>query len=472
MNKTRGILKPLSDSRRRRQSWYFVLIDGEGVRLITEFGDLFHADPGTEANDLIAKTPGIGFTENHKSLLAATMPTTWTAKQRRHRVLEMRHDSDSKVNILPAGLLDDFSGLDRFLAIQQYMEWLRENDVFVTARTGWNTLGRHLYQSTLTRPVRFFGLVPGGRQIFYGGRKSAPWPMAYSRAAKYDISAAYAHSLGTAPMPRALRQMKRACVGSGDGFAFVTATVPEMAFPPLPERADRHSVAALRWKTGEITGWHSFGELRHAMTLGVKLTVHSSYEGYLYHDDFARWFEVVQQGRALGLGAKLAKHHANLLWSSFGAGPSPIYWKRYDENRKPILIKMQKAGPDFRRGEVYLPALIASRVRTRLHREALAPGGRERRTVIHCDTDGFIGGQSEDLPTDIVGLGSWRRVKDIPYIEVKSPNSYRYRCNDCGTLHAEWHYSVAGAKNQDSLRRAFRRSPRTIHQEDPASVLG
>jgi hypothetical protein len=472
----KGFLYPLSSMKRNRKPWYLVIPGAEGVTVLTEQGEIATANPGKEAEILIAKQDGIGFTPNHKSLMAGTRPDCWTFKQRRQRVIEGRHDGGAKLNILPAGIFPEYWDTeDKCISFMEYLKWLAEQNVYVTARAGWSTLGRHLFLVSLSSPVRFFGITAANRAVLYGGRKSAPFPAMYKNAAKYDISGAYANALGTAVLPRMLTPLRNplgSLVGSGEGVAYAIVDVPkDLRYPPLPVRPDRHSVSILTWPTGVISGWYTFTELRFAKELGCKVSPVVAYEGRLYHEDFSTWYGFIQEGRALRYGSRLAKHHANVLWSSFAGGPGRTIWKRYTADRLPFVVKEQAPGPDFNRATIYVSAFVSASVRLRLHREALLyPNGDERRTVVHCDTDGFIGSANESLSFGIA-LGDWRRVESIPLIQIKSANAYRYTCTRCGVDHAQWHYSVSGASSLQAKERAFRHAPRTMTPHDLASMV-
>lgn len=468
-----GLMRPLDSLKRKERPWAFLRVGPGGVTTVTKYGELVETAPGRETDIFIRRlTDHVIFCNGMKMLLAATDPTVWTVKQRRERYIEARHDCGTKVIFLPAHLVESID----ISAFSEYMEWLRNYGVYPTMRTGWSTLGRHLFLSSLNSPVRFFGPMSAKRASMYGGRKSAPVPAVYKNAVRWDITSAYPHSLAVGPLPRMLQPVKNPSLGllnddEKDGIAFAVVEVPYMRFPPLPQRADRRIVRLLKWESGVFSGWWTLQELRLAKDCGSRISLVSAWEGRLYHDDFSEWFFRVNEAKhSLSLSAGfLAKSHANLLWSSFSTSPSRMLYKRYDENRKATIIKVTEPGADHTLPTVYISSIVAARVRIRLHREMLAPGGNESGRVIHCDTDGGISDRKSAPKPLGRNPGDWRRVIDMPLIEVKSPNAYRYTCSMCEVEHPKWHYSVAGAKNIDSQRRAFERISRSRH---PAAEVG
>lgn len=463
MNKKIGMLRPIDKMQRKEKPWAYLKTNVDGGTILTKEGEVLDCTPGKELTETLANLSEYAvFCDGFRSLLAATDPTAWLVKQRRERHLEARHKkSNTRIVFLPQDIPPQDT-LEAFTAFATYMEWLASLNVYPTARSGWSTLGRHLFLASLESPVRFFGMMANGRASLYGGRKNAPFPGRYRNVTKWDITAAYTSALGGYLMPRMLEAVRSdpICILSEetDGIAFAIVRVPEMPFPPLPLRADKHLVRLTKWKTGEICGWWAFAELRLAREVGCKVKIVSAFRGRLYHNDFAVWQSFIRAGRRLPNGAAgFAKHHGNVLWSSFSTTPSRILVKEYSADRKPTIIRITPPGMDFTLPTAYIASLIAASVRVRLHSETLMPHGITNERVVHCDTDGVI----SDKETPPIGehgtrLGNWRKVKEIPLIEIKSPNAYRYTCFDCGDKHPAWHYSVSGTSNPDSLRRTFK----------------
>lgn len=475
---TRGMLRPLDKMKRKRRPWALILTgDGPHVTTLTEGGELRDTNPGPDTEHVLSTIADdhVIFVTDHRSLLAATDYEHWTVHQRRERPIDARHDNtNARVVFLPPGIFpDDADTIDRASGFAAYMTWLTQRDVYPTARASWSTLGRHLFLSTLDTPVRYNGPTASHRAAFYGGRKQAPFPAVYRHTSRWDVTAAYPTALGVDPLPRALTVCRTPNVGvldsDGDGLAFAIVDVPTMVFPPLPRKRDRRSVRLLEWPTGQLAGWWTFAELRLARDVGATVTIHTAFEGRYYHDDFAAWYALTNSTRhdlAGPVARRLAKHHANSLWSSFAVSPSRVTWKRYGPDRRPYIIKEQPPGPDFTAHTVYLAAIVAARVRVRLHREALMPDGNEATNVIHCDTDGIITGRDSPPLGVGPGPGRWRHVHDMVTTEIRSPNAYRYTCADCGHAHARWHYSVAGARTLDAARRGFRHDVRSRAEHD------
>lgn len=468
-----GMLRPLDAMRRARRPWAIVVAGKNGILTLTEYGELIDTDPGTDTENLLKRlSDHVIFSQGIKQLLAITDPTVWEVRQRRSRTIEAKHlTAGTRIVFLPINILPEDT-LSAVSVFAEYMQWLDTHGVYTTARMGWSTLGRHLFLSTLESPIRFFGPMSCGRQPMYGGRKGAHPAASFRDATKWDITGAYVHALGDYPMPRIMEPSKRPGVGlldgDGEGIGFAIVDVPKCHYPPLPKRADKHIVRLLKWPTGQLSGWWTFGELRLAKDHGARITIASAFEGRAYHQDFLKWKETIIEGRALPLAKGLAKYHGNVLWSGFSVSPAAIHYKRYNEMRRPYLVRTTPRGGDFTRLTVYIAAITAARMRIRLHREALSPGGNNNGRVIHYDTDGVI---SDHLRPPMgphgTRLGEWRPVRRMPLIEIRSANAYRYSCVRCDLDHPAWHYSVSGAKNLDAKRRGFERLPSSRRGADP-----
>lgn len=468
--RSRGVTaKPLGTIRRGRRSWAFVAAAGPGfMHVLTEAGEVITVATEWESDQLVERL-GVNhvlFAVEWRSVLRAGDPTRWTFRQRRSRVIDARHVSGARLVKLPPGIMPRDPG-EGMVAFARYMMWLGERDVWPTSRSGWATMGRHLWLATLPAPVQF----DGGRverHGLFGGRKDAPFPSRYRRVSHYDISGAYPSALN-APTPQRLRPARdpRAVWDPERiGIACARVFVPEHLsyWPPLPTLSGPTSSNWLRWATGTIAGWWTFEELRGAIAVGCSVEVLEAWIGRETVAPFAAWFGEIEIGRALaGAAGGLAKSHANSLWSSFAVGPATVFVRRFvDRLAQRSEVVERRPGVDFAKGTAYVAALTAARVRTRLYDEALAPGGVCDDLVIYVDTDGIMAPPGRRFPGAEMssGLGSWRHDRSMRTVDIRCPGAYRWTCEHCGDDHPAWHYSVAGANSHEAAERRFDHFPR------------
>jgi hypothetical protein len=105
----------------------------------------------------------------------------------------------------------------------------------------------------------------------------------------------------------------------------------------------------------------------------------------------------------------------------------------------------------------HIAAETTSRVRVRLLAEGLYG---DKVYPIHVDTDGIIVRKSSAARRVVgSGIGDWRIKNEMPRVELRGPQWYRYRCGPgCGRDHADWHYVAAGM-TQSQAERAFTATP-------------
>lgn len=451
--------------------WCLLLPDRQQLTAFIEGGEIRHANRGTEAAALLLWSEDhCCFTTQPKAVMALCDARQFVAKQRRERISEFRfHNGDCKVATLPKFGPDD--PYEYAIAFATYCEWLRSLGIRFTKRIGWSGLGRQI--AKLYGIPKFEG-PRTSRLAFYGGRKQAPYPATFKRTQHFDITAAYLHSLGAFPIPAELKACNRHewSTSELDGICFADVVVPEEIgeWLPLPSRAEKRIVRHLRFDSGNLQGAWPFSELRMAAEYGCSVEPIKAFAGQRSSDYFGQWFKVMVDGRNLPNGANLfAKQHANLLWSSFATSPTGITYKIYRDEfaRQPIILKRQEPGKDFSSRTAFVSAIVSARVRERIYTEVLCPDGNPNLTIVHCDTDGVISGSNSGLPSALRNLGIqpglWRKTKEFPLVDIRSPNSYRYICNDCGFNHARWHYVCAGASSPELAKKLFKESAKTRH---------
>lgn len=450
----------------RPRPWAFITFANDRAsEIITDDGEVSR---GGSPDVLLSEIGRLGrthtiLTANLMQLVVTTDARGWTARQRRSRVTSARHDNGARVIVLPAGTFTAHDPDARYRALALYLRWLAAHGVGFTARSSWGTLAAALWRSTLIETVRFAG--PDARAAMYGGRKEAPYAWRFGPCSRWDLSAAYPAALAAGVPSRLAPAARPGSILAADveGIARARVVVPDVdpftQWAPLPVVADARSRKHLRWATGEIEGTWPLAELRQAADAGCTVEVIEAWAGQRDRDAFAGWWKLVTEARATlePDAARLVKHHANLLWSSFAVSASPIVWKRWADRfgREPYKVKVQAAPKgDPTASTVYVSAIVAGRVRARLWREGLLrDDGTARSTVVFADTDGFIAGAGETPAGPAGGVpGEWRREGEIACVEIRHASAYRFRPRDDDP----WQYRVAGAHGPDAAMRRFR----------------
>ena len=150
-------------------------------------------------------------------------------------------------------------------------------------------------------------------------------------------------------------------------------------------------------------------------------------------------------GRALPGGTgRLAKMVSNGLWGTFAMkdGAKELLRWADDAGLTPYHVPLDSSvGPNVTLAG--LAAETTARVRDRILAEVMADDTMT--APVHCDTDGILTRQRGCYAHLLgEGPGEWRVKKAMPRLEVKGPQSYRYRCGTgCGVDHVPWHYCVA-----------------------------
>ncbi len=152
----------------------------------------------------------------------------------------------------------------------------------------------------------------------------------------------------------------------------------------------------------------------------------------------------------IGPAGALGKQLTTRLWSIFAINPQHkkeiVWWS--DKKGKERHVQQGPATPNFV-DTAFISALTSSRVRVRLYREALLPGG-----AVYADTDGAM------VPWGTCPEG-WTVKQQMEEVEIKAAQAYRWRCKDCGVVggHPPWHYSVAGIPEGRLAEAIFERLP-------------
>lgn len=291
-----------------------------------------------------------------------------------------------------------------------------------------------------------------GRSAFIGGRKEAigPLPATYSGAIYLDLPAAYLQAMAD-PIPVYLHEEEpRWCE---EGICEAIVDIPEQTWNPLPFRIARgkRGLDLEVYGYGKAKGIFVISELRNAVeNHGVKVELLRVWKGYKPKELFKEWLPWAMELRKLpGESGHAAKMLTTRLWGLFGMNPNgnrklEITFEDAKGEKKTITEVPPRINT---RGEsaVFLSAIIASRVRTRLLQE-LIPAG-----AVYVDTDGGIVPSTTHVP-------GWATKRVMDTVEIRSSQAYRWQCNDCPNCSHRfngrhptdpWHYSVAGMRIND-----------------------
>jgi hypothetical protein len=330
---------------------------------------------------------------------------------------------------------------DPFDDLIVFLRWLRGYGV---APSSIPSMAWQLFRASLAREyvVGFDDAI--GRAALYGGRQEARSTGVHSSMVSYDIRAAY--PVAMASRPYALDLMKVANSTGIDpsqpGIAVASVDVdPSLPYPPLPVRIMEDAIS---FQHGHIEGTWSWCELAAAHELGCKVTILENYAPRRIADLFGSWWPLVAEGRSLPRGAGiLAKAVSTATWGQFGMVASEKGRKTWiDDNGSRSLTVLEEEHNLPQTWTAHIAAETTARVRTRMLREGLYSSGC---SPIYVDTDGIIATADSPCPGPSGSApGDWRLKDEMPTVEVRGPQLYRWTCSGCGVDHAEWHYNASG----------------------------
>lgn len=423
-----------------------LLVPGwKSLRIITADGDR----DVRGANRCYAALKGLeGHTcyvaSNLKRLLHTTGSRAWTADVWRGRAVTMHlYGAKTKVTSLRRTLNSMTDPRDQFAALSEVVAWLADQGVRASSVS---SMAWALWRSTLDSPIEF-GFDPKvGRSAFFGGRQGSSEPHSYTDYVGLDISKAYGFAMTSRPYAGKLRE-----VGSHTrldpevaGFARASVVVPSMKFPPLPTRLSKEMI---HFRTGSFEGTWTWSELVAARELGADVEVTRVWAPLDEIEPFATWWVLVTIA-ALTLSTAalmLLKNIINSLWGAFAMSDvdsATVQWVD-DLGEHPVRVpRPSRRLPQA--NTVHIAAETTSRVRTRmldlLYEDPLG-------YPVHVDTDGILVPR-ESMARRTLGLklGDLRLKADMPVLEVRAPQLYRYKCAEstCGATHSEWHYVASG----------------------------
>jgi hypothetical protein len=280
------------------------------------------------------------------------------------------------------------------------------------------------------------------RPAYYGGRVEAFRMGEVEGVNAYDVNSLYpwVQSLAPFPHPNKLKLLFAPPPAgrwwNWEGTALATVEVPEDYIPALPYRYK----GRLFFPTGRLRGLWTIGELREAITSGVKfISVEWVFGSEITFNPFERFVEELFSKRAEYLAhndvrANLVKLILNSLYGRFGLNPEggleslvPID-EHTDFEKLEGFTSIEIAGELVARGPVqslvypaYVNTLFASQI-TGLARAHLTAGLRAQgERSVYCDTDSIL--TVGELATG-EGLGAWRLEMERGRADLLGPKEY------------------------------------------------
>lgn len=311
-----------------------------------------------------------------------------------------------------------------------------------------------LLRATLTRSI----LIDGGERPPIGeviGGRQEPFvePGRYGSFVHYDLSAAYAKTLGTLVYPGKWSRWPGLPDADVEWPCFVRATVrvPREIVGPLPRRrrAPRQAAFVRRieireYPTGRsLTGTWELREFLSALQAGCKAQIHDVWMmvGIDERRPFEGWWSLIEKARKLpGYAGTLGKISGNALWGRFVTfGERTIV--TYKDGR-PLKVESYpiRTLPKEMQG-LMLAETITGRVRARLYSEMIAPH-RDRLISVH--TDGGLLSITEQEPRPSLG-DDWRPKDAGTNLTYINPQCFAFKRP--GTGHV---YKVSGVRPRDA----------------------
>lgn len=369
-------------------------------------------------------------------LIHTTGALSWSLSIWKGRTTRATHRPSGSSVVSLRGTLDPSNAFDD---LETVLLWLRSYGVVSGSipSMAWS-----LFRASLSRSYSC-GFDPEiGKAAFFGGRQEASKVGIYTDMKAIDIRAAYPAAMAR-PEGYALTLRSVDPSTSLDptlsGIAEAEVYVPhDLPFAPLPIRIDKDLIS---FQKGSMRGFWPWCELATARRLGAEVKVLRSWGPARQADLFGPWWPLAQEGRDLGGRAGvLAKAISNSTWGQFGMAAEDRARRQYidddGESWVDVPIDDQELPHSW---TAHVAAETTGRVRSQIL-EAM-----EVTTPAHIDTDGIIVPSSSFLPGGGGGeAGDWRVKSEMPQVDLRGPQLYRWTCPECGHAHEHWHYNASG----------------------------
>lgn len=345
-----------------------------------------------------------------------------------HGIISITFNGRTIVNI--ANQLDDYSTHEKLAALIEWTEFVRKHGAH---QGSWAGTAYSLWRASLDGIVHVergdpppFDRIPLGSRIQNRNRGK------FEHVQLWDLVSAFPHTMGTMEFPT--RWTERRGPGWDEhapGFAYAYVTIPPGFFGG-PLGVDMGLSARARNVLGEWTpttrfptdetveGVWTADELRMAIEFGCDVDIVTAWYGYAERPLFARWWEIIQAGRATlsEPAGKLLKRSANALWGRFSANGklSRIWYDERGYHREQDVYEVKPRAAT-------ISGLIAGRVRERLYREAIEPFAP---VVITVHTDGVMLPVGLEVCPNGGEPGTWRVKRKMEELLLLNANAYRF----------------------------------------------
>lgn len=324
------------------------------------------------------------------------------------------------------GVMGDLEPAEALHELVRWADWLRSNGANVGSLSGssWS-----LWRASIGSVFVTYGDEPDHSQLVTGGRQGDTGPGIHTDVDLWDLTAAYAHTIGELAVPTQWRRYPHhsdRVPAEPSGYARAAVRIgPNAGWGPLPERIGPGAVSWPDHVGSELEGVWSFDELREARRAGHELVITEVFTSSSHRLMFRDWWRTVEAGRREldGPAGRLVKACSNTLWGKFLTGGTAEWWHLEDGELvvEPETWKERPKSPA-------LAGLVSGRVRARLYAEALT-----KVPVISCHTDGVIVPAGHHLSPNTGAPGRWRVKDRAVRLELLSAQSFRYRRAD-GTM--------------------------------------
>lgn len=425
-----------------RRPWALVTAGLERLRVVTSDGEVREALTPEKAWGLLASLGGhvcYARTPWRDVVTATGDAREWTLDTWKREAITTARHNPTGVKIKPmAGLLPK-SELDALDQLREWRAWLRRYGI---PATGLSTAATRLLTTTLETPVRLDCPV-NPRAALRGGRMHAP-NLGRFRDVRYsDLKAAYPHALASMPVVTAWTEPAAGqdWLGQPDGFAYLTATLPDDGSPwgSLPVSRE---TGGTEWPADgrTVEGLWTLDDVRVGLEAGIIVDqVHHVIVARSTRRLWDTWWERAMEGRTHFPANKLVKSTVSRLWGSFALKPSAGKLHPLDrwcnETEHHDTHDPDAPVPRALARQAHVAALTAARVRARMYTEALS----EHR-VVYADTDGVVTPMGERVQPHGDQPGEWRTMATLETLDVAGPQMIRYLEHS----KSEWRYATSG----------------------------
>lgn len=383
-----------------------------------------------------------------ESLIHTTGALSWSLSIWRGKITRATHVPSMCSIASLRGTLEPAYAFDD---LEVVLKWLRSYGV-TSGSIPFMAWG--LFRASLNKTYQC-GFDPQiGRAAFFGGRQEISKPGIYHDMQAIDIKSAYPAAMARPEgYALSLREVDRSTkldvtlAGIAEAEVFID---PARAHGLLPVRLDRDLIS---FGKGRFTGTWPWCELATAQNLGAEVSVKRSWAPARQAELFGPWWPLANEGRQLpGRAGVLAKAISNSTWGQFGMAAEDRATRQYVGDDGQGWVDIPKQDHDLPHSwTAHVAGETTARVRSQML-EALAVS-----SPAHIDTDGIIVPRGTTVPGGGTGqAGEWRIKSEMPQVDVRGPQMYRWKCPGCD--HECWHYNASGV-DKAAVAQYFEQGP-------------